>query len=617
MSRPGEEGSGRTLNNPALWQLLIVFAAILIFARSLAFGWVFDDQMEIVLNPLTRSLTNLPLIFSSTAWAGSGMETYLYRPLTTLSYAANHQLIGPDPWGFHLVNVLLHALVSLLVFHLGRSWGLSTIAAGIAGLLFAVHPVHVEVTAAVFGRKDLLAALFVLAMVLWHGKAVRTGGWRSALPVLAFAAAVLSKEVGVVGIPLVVAQDWLLAKDRRGFFRSSRRAMLYASYLAVLALYVLARNRITGGVGIPDTYYMDNPLLAAGLASRMATAVTVIGKGLATLILPLTLSPDYSFNAIPLVESPFDWRFLSTLGAVALIALGLGLRRGRSTVILLALAWYLVALFPSSNLLVLVGTIFGERLLYLPGVAFFLTLGLLADRGIRRRPIPAAVLTVLFAAALSIQTLRYSTAWESDLTLFQWAARSVPESTKAHHKLGEEYLRTGDLGNALRSLQRALNIAPDNEFAAHTYSRVRQAIINDFLPEGPSPAPSPGAISDPDILYLLGQVSRERGQMDHARGFWEVALALNPNHAGSLGDLGAMSLMAGDTVSAFDFFLRATRENPDLASAWFGLARIHLARGNSADAVTALRAFLDAAGNRYAEQVNWARAFLAERGEMR
>jgi hypothetical protein len=79
--------------------------------------------------------------------AGSGMETYLYRPLALATYAANHMVSGLAPWSYHLVNVLLQAGISVMVIRIGRLWGLSVLAAGLAGLIFAVHPIHVEVVA--------------------------------------------------------------------------------------------------------------------------------------------------------------------------------------------------------------------------------------------------------------------------------------------------------------------------------------------------------------------------------------------------------------------------------------------------------------------------------------
>ncbi|TFH65854.1 MAG: tetratricopeptide repeat protein [Gemmatimonadales bacterium] len=416
------------------------------------------------------------------------------------------------------------------------------------------------------------------AMVLWHGRAVAQGGWRTALPVAAFACALLAKEVGVVGLTLVAAQDWFLSEDRREIFQSPRRAKLYVAYLSVLLAYVLIRNGVTGGVGVPDTYYMDNPLVAATLGARLATAMVVMGKGATLLVLPIALSPDYSFNALPVVESFLDWRLLGTLVGVALAAWALSRHSLRASLLPLAGTWYLLTTFPTSNLLVTTGTIFGERLLYLPGVAFCLFVGMGVGWAIQKYRTGVIALTGLILVAFSLQTLRYSAAWSDDLSLFQWATASVPNSTKAHHKLGEEYLRVGDLGNALRSLRQALEIAPDNEFAALTMVAARQAVTNEYLPAGDSPqthAPSP---SDPDVLYLLGQLSRDQG----------------------------------DTATATRYLRDAVRNKPGMAGAWFALAEIFLAQGARVEAAAALRDFIDAAGSRYPEQVKWARGVLIE-----
>ena len=504
------------LDRQRVWEAIVALVAVALYARTVGFGWVYDDQIEIVLNPFVRSLGNLPLIFSTTVWAGSGMESYLYRPLALATYAANHLISGLDPWSYHLVNVLLQSGISVMVIRVGRLWGLSVLAAGLAGLIFAVHPIHVEVVAAVFGRKDLLATFFILGMVLLHGPAVAQGGWRAALPVLAYACAMLSKEVGVVGLVLVGAHDWFLSKDRSHLFREGRRGWVYVAYVATLLAYVMVRNAVTGGVGVPDTFYMDNPLVQAPLGVRVATALVVVGKGLALQLFPLAQSPDYSFNAIPLVGSPLDPRFLGTLGILAL--LGFALVKGRSwkATLTVAALWYFMALLPTANLFVLVGTIFGERLLFLPSVAFCLVAGLGGAWAMGQRPKVAGVVILVWMGALALQTLSYSGAWDNEISLFRAAVASVPNSTKANHKLGEELLRAGELGPSLPYLRRAMEIAPDNEFAAQTLAQARQLIIQRYLPADPGSAPTPTPPADPEILYLLGQVSWERGDTAQA-----------------------------------------------------------------------------------------------------
>ncbi|MBT8396574.1 MAG: DUF1736 domain-containing protein [Gemmatimonadetes bacterium] len=586
------------------WDLLISGAALAIFMKTVAFGWVYDDQMEVVRNTLVHSLQYIPDLFTATAWAGSGMETYLYRPLTAVTYAVNYQISALEPWSYHLVNVLLHAGCSMLVFRVGRSWNFPLAAAGLGALLFALHPVHVEVVAAVSGRKDLMATFFALAMVLGHRKAVARGGWRIALPLAAFASALFSKEVGLMALTLVAAQDWFLETDRRAFLRNQRVPSLYVAYLVVLLVFILVRNQVTGGFVVPETSFFDNPLTGAPTLVRLASSLVVVARGFLLLGVPIGLSPDYSFNAIPLVEGMGDPRIWGSLALFGVLAAGL-VRAGRDNPVLkLATVWYLLAIFPTSNVVFAVGTIFAERLLFLPSVAFCLVAGF-GLYNLRQRSIRFGESMVLVLLALAgVQTVRYSGVWEDDLSLFTWAVQQVPNSTKAHHKLGEEQLRAGQFGDALRSLKKAMEIAPDNEFAAVTLGQASQQIALLYARE------SGIRSTDPDILYLLGQMRRDEGDFEGARSAWEAAVELDPVHAEALGDLGALMVQEGDTTGGRRRLEESVRAKPGAAAPWLNLGRLHLARGENEEAAAALGRFVEVAGPQWQNEIRWARTVL-------
>jgi Flp pilus assembly protein TadD len=599
---------------PALWELAILIVAVGLFAQTVGFGWVYDDEIEIVANTYIRSFSHLPEIFSSTMWMGSGGETHLYRPLPLVTYALNYVVSGLAPWSYHLVNTLLHGLVCVLVFRLARSWRLSTPVAGLGALLFAVHPVHVEVVASVFGRKDLLVAAFTLGMLLSHRLALSPGaGWRTALPVLAYGGALLSKEVGTVGILLVAAQDWAARRGDPASPRWSRRLVgLYLAYLLTLLTYLLVRMAVVGGLGVPDTHFLDNPLVGAPVGQRLTTALVVAAQGVALLAAPLRLSPDYSYNAIPLVQSLLDWRFLGTVALLCFFAWGLTVGRIRASIVPLGVLWYVITLLPGSNLLFPIGTVFGERLLYLPSIGCCIVAALAIGAGATSYRRAAFVAVAALLVTLAAQTVRYSSAWSDNLTLFRWATASVPQSTKAHHKLGEALLRAGQLGPAVRSLRRALEIAPENAFAVETLGATRRRIVQAYAGDSLSNEAA-GAIpetDDPDILYVLGQLSRENGALTEAGALWEAAIGIDPTHAESLADLGVLHLVRSDTTRAIDYLERAVLNKPSLASPWFNLGRVSLAQADHDRARSAFQRFVEVAGPEYVSEVAWVRSAL-------
>lgn len=147
--------------------MLVCLAAIAVYALSVRSGFAYDDVPLILLDPRVHSLGNLPAILTQPYWPVGGQELSIWRPLTTLSFAADWAVSGGAPAWFHLSNVLWHAAACILVLCLLHE--LFAAPAALAGaLLFAVHPVHVEAVANVVGRGDVISAVFALAAcLLW------------------------------------------------------------------------------------------------------------------------------------------------------------------------------------------------------------------------------------------------------------------------------------------------------------------------------------------------------------------------------------------------------------------------------------------------------------------
>jgi len=193
--------------------IVVVLVAVGSYANSLPNGFLMDDHYNVVENAEIRSLGNIGRIFSHPVGAGSDssyerrINQNYWRPLVLTSYALDHQIWGLNAIGYHLTNVLLHALVCLLLFLLVHRLTERRTAASAAALLFALHPVHTEVVNLVTYRTELMAALFVLAALLVNATSNRRLGIDLiALPLL-YALGLLSKETAVT-LP-----GWLLLQD--------------------------------------------------------------------------------------------------------------------------------------------------------------------------------------------------------------------------------------------------------------------------------------------------------------------------------------------------------------------------------------------------------------------
>ncbi len=627
------------LDSARAWALAVAVASVALYSPTLGHGFVYDDNFVVVQNRFIRSLDQLPNLVRSTEWAGSGFPGRDYRPLTDVTYALNHAATGLSPWSYHATNVVLHALAAVLLLAVGLRLGLAPTAAGAAALLFAIHPIHVEAVANVVGRKDVLATVFSLAAVLLHRRALRRGGASLAWPVLTSAAAMLSKESGVVALGLVALHDLAAPPPGGGPVPLRRRAALYVAYALALGSYLLLRRAIIAGPFVPVTVG-DNPTAYASAAVRVMTAVAVIGKGLALQLIPMGQSPDWSYQAIPLVTSPADPRFLAAAAALASwLGLGLALRR-RAPVVLVGLAWYLGALLPASNLLFPSFTIFGERLLYLPSAGLVLVAGAgLSALAARIPRAPLAVGSLGAGLALGAATLSYSHAWADELPLFRLAVERVPRSSHAHEKLSCMLVGSGETAAALAEAERAIALDPGNA-AAHLCEA--QALHKLGRPEEEaralraalaaaagdadvrlgrfdekarrSAAASDASPGNADALYGLARLARDEGRLEDAADLWRRAIASNPRHAASLADLAGYHLLRGETDVALSLSLRAVDADPKLASAWYNLGLLHQVRGDTARSRSDFARFVETAGPEYAREVEAVRQTLGAAG---
>lgn len=446
--------------------------AFLVALPSLINGFVYDDVQAIVENPLVHAIGNSPRIWISTYWP-LGL---LYRPLTVQLFAFEWWLGGGSSWPFHLINALLYAGVAFLVARIaGRL--LSPRGGLAAGLVFAFHPVHVEVIANGVGQSELLAALFVLLGVdrylAWRADPAGFTGIRRTALVACCAMAIAAKETGYVLPVLLLGIE--LMQDRTAPFRDrGRRAgpvlvLLGCVALAGLLLRVILFGGLAGEIA-------QLPLRGLGLLQRTAAMLAVVPEWARLLLWPAHLQAHYGPPELPVTASLTPLHLLGLVLLVAwLLLFGWAIRRARPLAI--GLAWIAIALVPVSNIPTATGVFLAERTLFLPSAGLALVLGWVFVTMLEWVSRPAlqggvrwiAVLLLALAAGRSIARSRV---WRDQESFFSALERDAPRSYRAQLTAGIHYKGQHRYADAERTFQRAWSLYRDDPAVFEEYGQL-------------------------------------------------------------------------------------------------------------------------------------------------
>ncbi len=586
---------------------------------SLLPGFIHDDHHLIEQNELLRGLSHVPEILTRGYWTvGDTAVPNLYRPVTILSFLVNHAIGGAAPFGYRLVNLGLHLMVALLVLALARRVlgpprpDRPLDGALLAALLFAVHPVHAEVLGLVVGRGDLLAAAGTLVCLLLFLAARdseaagdrRGARARDALALAAFLAGFFSKENAVAAPFIVLAADltrpWRPAGGDAPAGSSPADAAAprprpafgaHVALFAALAAGLAIRTAVLGMVGpAAFTPFIDNPIAHQPFPGSMLTALAVLARYAGLLVFPARLSIDHSYNAIPTSGSILEVGPLAGLLIVAAAAAGIALAWRRRPAVAFALLFAGVAFLPIANLLIPIGTIMAERLLYLPSVGFCLLAGALAGE---LRPAAGAVRAAARAAIavalvlLAVRGLARLRDWRDDRTFFGSAIAVCPASVRAQFNYGVASEQDGDDAAAGAAYARALAIW--GEFSDAHYNLAGVAARHQRWEEAVTHYAEATRLQPGNVSYLVnyGNSLTHAGRAADAIEPLERAVSIETGSDKAWNNLGAAYLALGRAQDSERAWSEASRLDPANAEYVMNLAMALEARGEAGGAAAA------------------------------
>ncbi len=532
---------------------------VLLYLPALGNGFVnWDDDLYVYNNPQVRSIAPSSLLRAFThIHAASGN----WHPLTMISHAADYAIWGLRPLGHHLTSILLHgfnaALVVLLALRLlqarpgGRALSRrAMLAAGLmAGLLFGLHPLHVESVAWVSERKDLLAALFYLLGVLSYLRyaghaATAITPWtdrRYLITLLCFFLALLSKPMALSFPFVLLIIDWYpLDRLQHTQVRRLLREKIPFFLLDLgFAVITVLGQRASGAF---------RPLAEVTLGPRVLVAIKAATIYLAKTALPTGLLPFYSY---PAHVSLLSWEFGVPVVMMMAAAVGCLAAVKKHRGFTAALASYLVVLLPVLGIVQIGPQAMADRYTYLPSVSLVALVGAgfgalwdrpaVASAKWKKAALVSAGLLLL--GFLSWQSVRQLDVWRNSETLWSRVLQYEPWNTEARNNRASYYYDRGEYGKALEDYNAALGVQPSLG-RAHTSKR-RSAYFNDRA-----------------ITYVrLGKYAEALADEDQAIG-------LRPTEASYYFNRGNIHFLTGRYLEARDDFDRAIAASPVASPAY-------------------------------------------------
>ncbi|HET8579351.1 MAG TPA: tetratricopeptide repeat protein [Methylomirabilota bacterium] len=551
---------------PYLSLALIFVVVVVAFFPALQAGFIdWDEDPLLIKNFSYRGLGPAQL-----RWMFTTTRMGHYMPLTWISYGWDYAIWGLRPFGYHLTNLLIHAMsaavlyliahrlltmapspsregegTSLLPLPFGERVGVRGIGALAAALLWAVHPLRVESVAWVTERRDVLSGLFfLLAVWAYLGWAAQPRGaarWRLyGLGLGCFALGLLAKGMAAT-LPAVLLLLDVYPLKRITDQRSARRALVEKIPFIVLAVIAVAVGlwAVLRGSGM-------TPVSQLNWAGRVAISLYAVAFYLGKMAWPVGLSPLYE---LPVPLDPAAWPFLLSGAVVAAITVTAVALRRRWPALPAAWVAYVVTLLPVIGLAHNGYQIAADRYTYLPTLGLALLAGgivtsLSAAIG-RARFLPAA-LAALAVVALGVATWKQAEHWHDGAALWRHALTLNPASGIAHANLGGELIHTNQPTEAIKEFDEAIRLRPNY----------------------------------PEAHLFFGVLLAQRGNLAAADAEFRRALELRPGLADAHNNLGVGLARAGRLTEALEQFGRAAALEPDSADVRnnLGLALAQLGR---------------------------------------
>lgn len=585
----------------------------------------YSDDNYVLYNPLIQNWSWINIKYQFLSFFDGH-----YHPLTLLSLALTYKMAAVNPLAYQITNLLLHLTNTALVFVLVQKlflaqdaaqpntqrpapkWLALPVVAGIAALVFGLHTLHVESVARITERKDMLYSLFFLAAAIQYVQFARTQIWSHYAAALAlFLLSLLSKGQAVSLALTVILIDWWVGRQWYNTKILTQKIPFFV--LAALFGYLnLLAQRYTG-------YFLEHKPLA--FYEPLLHAFYVLTNYCQKLLVPLGLSVHYSYPYALGTSMP-TYLWLYVLPVAALLAATYTFRRYKW--IVFGLLFYLLNVALMLRLIPVADNMMPDRYNYIPLIGYCLVLAYAFDKAYNSRykkiAISAMAAYLLF---LGVATWQRCSVWHDGIAVFADAIAHNPNDSQMWQNFGDAYQRIGQLPNAEKYLQKAIQLDSTNllayislynvlntqqkpEQAQQILPKALQVPIQDAQDYGNRGSirsllqDTNGALADfdkalqlnpnlPKVLFNKGSIYVELGKPDLALNNFKAALAMHPPFVDNIWLMsGKAEAMLGNLGNAKTYFDQTIAFNPYYAEAYHLRAWVYYKIQNIAAARTDL-----------------------------
>ncbi len=571
------------INKPSVFITLVILCIPLsiffTYSNSLSNRFAYDDTEQILNNPWITNLRFIPTIFTTHTWGFDEMFVMYpayYRPLMHLVYMLEYHTFGLSTFSFHLVNLLLHTLNSILVFILlikiqrtlykpKKAHYEQIFVAGVATLFFAVHPINSEVVNWIAALPELMYTLFFLLSFLFYIQNTKLGRITS---IVFFILALLSKETAVTYVPFLLLYNLLLIpSDKPLVVKTLNWIKKDAPFIVLCLLFITVRHFI-----LAQSPLREHPgiLLSAlekvGIVMATPEILLIYVK---RIFLPQEFSILYNYN--------FNSWFTTCSNSLVILSFLL-LRRSKYTYLFsiskkywFGFFLFILPLLPALDIYALNVATLSDRYIYLPSSGLFFILSLLLFTFLKKHlKIALVILVPLCIFSLALITHQRNKDWTNTDTLMRSSLSVFPESALSYNMLSFHYAFQGNIPMYLSNRDSLLYLFNKEKNGVPDWHQINLAYTDAYI-HLINKDPEYALMRYEDTLTL-----NEKFRIPHYRKLGSIILR----------DKAVAYFSLGDTDTAQRFFEKVYAQEPENPISHRALAQYYCAVGRNNEANT-------------------------------